>query len=401
MADKKKLPKGITWREDKKTFMARFTFQGKAYTFYDKDLKKITETLEKKRYEIKNGLAGSAEKVTLDTWFAAWMNEYKRLSVRETSFNNYQNLYGCYVQPALGKRHLTQIRPHDIQQLFGSMYQKGLSVGTITSVKALLSALFQTAVQNDLVRKNVCTGVKVPAAQAEEPRVLTIDEQATLLRQMDKEKWQTYGPLVTLMLATGLRLGEALALTWDCVDFENRTLIVDKTLVYVKDTKTGSFVFKTQPPKTAAGKRTIPLVKEAVTALQRQRVAQMRLRLAMGAKWESIAGLEMLAFTTSRGTPLQESTVRKMLVKVVAEINAEEAARAQDEGREPLVFEHIHPHTLRHSFATRAIERGMEPKTLQRIMGHSKLELTMNLYVHSTSEKKREDMDLLEGVFSA
>ena len=88
--------------------------------------------------------------------------------------------------------------------------------------------------------------------------------------------------------------------------------------------------------------------------------------------------------------------------KVGAEIKAEETARAQEEGREPsFVFEHIHPHTLRHSFATRAIERGMVPKTLQRILGHSKLEMTMNLYVHATAEQKRADMDLLEGVFSA
>lgn len=395
------LPKGVTWLPKKNLYMGRFCFQGEKFTMYDPDLKGIKKKLADKRYEVEHGLSGKCDKISLDSWFKAWMDKYKRLSVRETSFNNYQNLYNCYVQPTLGKRYLTQIRPHDIQQLFGTMFQKGLSVGTITSVKALLSALFETAVQNDLVRKNICAGVKVPVAEVEEPRVLTIDEQAMLLRQMEKEKWQTYGPLVTLMLATGLRLGEALSITWDCVDFENKTLTVDKNLVYVRDTQTGSYVFKIQPPKTAAGKRVIPLVKEAVNALQRQRVVQMRLRLAMGSKWQSIAGFEMLAFTTSHGTPIQESAVRKTLVKVVAEINAEEAARAQEAGREPFVFEHIHPHTLRHSFATRAIERGMEAKTLQRIMGHSKLELTMNLYVHSTAEKKREDMDLLEGVFSA
>jgi len=218
---------------------------------------------------------------------------------------------------------------------------------------------------------------------------------------MEKDRRQSYAPLITVMLATGLRLGEALALTWDCVDFESRELVVEKTLVYVKDISTSSFMFKFSYPKSEAGKRTISLVKEAVEALHRQRVAQMRLRLSMGPRWKNVEGFESLVFTTSQGTPLQESAIRKMLVKVVAEINAEEAARAQKEGREPLVFEHIHPKTLRHSFTTKATERGMEPKTLQRIMGHSKLELTMNLYVHSTVEKKQEDMNLLAGVFSA
>ena len=370
----KQLPRGISYRADKDLYMGRFTFEGKTYTFYEKDLKKITKTLENKRYEIQHGLAGAADKISLDTWFSEWMNQYKRTSVKETSYNNYQNLYSCYVQPSLGKKHLKQIKPVHIQRLFNDLSQKGLSAGTLSSVKALLSAVFQTAVHNDLVVKNACTGVKLPAAKAEEPRVLTIDEQVILLNHMDKERWQTYAPLITVMLATGLRLGEALALTWDCVDFDNREIVVEKTLVYVKDISTGSFMFKFQSPKSEAGKRTIPLVKEAVDALQRQRVAQMRLRLAMGPRWKSVEGFELLAFTTSQGTPLQESAIRKMLVKVVAEINAEETARAQEKGREPFVFEHIHPHTLRHSFATRAIECGMVPKTLQRILGHSKLE---------------------------
>lgn len=400
MADKK-LPKGVSWREDKQLFMGRFTFEGRTYCFYDRDLKKITKTLEEKRYEIQHGLAGAADKISLDTWFWEWLSQYKVGTVKETSYNNYKNLYCCYVQPSLGKKRLKQVKPVHVQRLFNDLSQKGLAAGTLSSVKALLSAVFHTAVLNDLVLKNACAGVKLPAAKAGEPRVLTIDEQAILLNHMEKDRWQTYAPLITVMLATGLRLGEALALTWDCVDLDNRELVVEKTLVYVKDISTGSFKFKFQSPKSEAGKRIIPLVKEAVDALRRQRSAQMRLRLAMGPKWKSMEEFELLAFTTSQGTPLQESAIRKMLVKVVAEINAEEAARAQEEGREPFVFEHIHPHTLRHSFATRAIERGMVPKTLQRILGHSKLELTMNLYVHSTAEQKRADMDLLEGVFSA
>lgn len=400
MVDTKKLPKGICWREDKQLFMARFTFEGKTHTFYDKDLKKITKTLENKKYEIQHGLAGTADKISLDTWFNEWLNQYKSSSIKETSFVHYQNLYSCYVQAALGKKHLSKIKPVHVQRLVNDMAQRGLSVGTIQSTKALLVAVFQAAVQNDLVLKNACVGVNLPSAQAEEPRVLSLDEQAKLLAHIEKERWQGYAPLFIIMLGAGLRLGEALGLTWDNVDFETREIVVEKTLIYIKDRKDGVSKFKFQSPKSEASKRTIPLVKEVADALKSQRIAQMRLRSALGQKWKSVDGFELLVFTTSKGTPIQETRVRKVLNKIVEEINEEEKARAQAEEREPIIMEHVHPHSLRHSFATRAIENHMQAKTLQRILGHSKLELTMNLYVHSTKEKQREDMDLLEGVFS-
>ena len=128
----------------------------------------------------------------------------------------------------------------------------------------------------------------------------------------------------------------------------------------------------------------------------------MRLRLCTGAGWQPLAGFENLVFTTVRkGTPLQESVVRAHLMKIVQKVNEDEKALADEEHRAPVLIEDLHPHTLRHSFATRAIEQGMEPKILQKLMGHSSIQVTLNLYVHVTEDKAKHDMKLLEGLFNA
>lgn len=398
---KKKLPKGITWRENKQIYMIRFSFQGISYTFYEKTLKDAKKTLADKRYEIEHGLQGKGDKITLNSWYLSWFEQYKVPNIKETSANNYKNLYSCYVKSPLGGKQLSKIRPVHIQAVYNEMLEKGLSVGTISSVNTLLYNIFETACKNDLLIKNPCQGVVLPSAPKAERRVLTVDEQSKLLYYMAKDEWVEFEPLIRLLLGTGLRVGEALGLTWDCVDLQRKEIVIKKTLAYVKDLKTGKSSFKFQPPKSNAGLRTLPLVSEVADALQRQRKAQMLLRLAEGTHWRALEGFELMVFTTSVGTPLQESRVRKILNQVSAKINEDEQTRATKEGREPVVFEHIYPHCLRHTFATRAFENSLPPKSVQAFLGHSTMALTMDLYTHTSEQKKREDMDKLEGVFNA
>ena len=102
----KELPKGISWKADKQLYMARFTFQGQSYTFYDKDLKSIKKTLSEKRYEVEHGLQGKADKITLNKWYETWLNEYKTPNIKETSIHTYKQMYSCYIEPSLGEKYL-------------------------------------------------------------------------------------------------------------------------------------------------------------------------------------------------------------------------------------------------------------------------------------------------------
>ena len=103
----KQLPKGISWREDKQTYMGRFMFQGQQVTLYDKDLKSLKKRLDEKRDELEHGLAGRADKVTLNKWFEMWLTEYKIGKVKPTSVDAYEKWYNCHVRPTLGNKYLT------------------------------------------------------------------------------------------------------------------------------------------------------------------------------------------------------------------------------------------------------------------------------------------------------
>ena len=120
--------------------------------------------------------------------------------------------------------------------------------------------------------------------------------------------------------------------------------------------------------------------------------------LHKGSDWTPVEELGDLVFTTRKGTPVQEVYLVKYLKRVTNRLNEKEEIAAVKAKREPVVFEPITPHTLRHTFATRAFEHGMMPKTVQEILGHSNLSITMDLYTHVTNDTKIKEMKKIVGV---
>lgn len=297
--------------------------------------------------------------------------------------------------------YLTQIKPGDIQKLINNYQEKGLSVKTIYSIYGTIFDLFEIAYINDRIPKNPAKNIKLPKQEKVERRVLSVSEQATFLAHLNNEKWLPHAPLFLTMLGTGMRIGEILGLSWDCVDFDRGEIRVDKALVYGKSISDGRYRFTFQTPKTASSKRVIPMLKEVENALHRQYTSQARLRLLIGEKWQPLAGFENLVFANMSGRPYRETHIRDFLVTIIQEINDEEITLAEKEKREPILMEHFSPHSLRHTFATRAFENGVPAKSVQAILGHSSVAMTLDLYTHTTADKKREDMEKLVGVFSA
>lgn len=397
----KELPKGISWKADKQLYMARFTHQGQSYTFYDKDLRKIKKTLSEKRYEVEHGLQGKADKITLNKWYETWLNEYKIPNIKETSVHNYKHTYSCYIASTLGNKLLSQIKPVHVQKMYNNLLENGLSAKTISHIQGMLYNIFEIACNNDLIIKNPCRGINRPKVEKTDRRVLSIEEQHILISYLKKDKFKPYEPLIITLLGTGMRIGEALGLAWSDIDFKNEQIYVNKTLVYVKDLKTGKYMFKYQTPKTKNSLRTIPMLSDVKKALRHQSTYQKRLRLYMGEQWQPLKGFEDTVFTSFKGKPHQECDIRNFLINIVAEINTDEQKLAEKEKREPVMMERIYPHALRHTFATRCFERDIPPKTVQHLLGHATVQMTMDLYTHITEQKKQADMQKLEGLFSA
>lgn len=325
-----------------------------------RELPGITKKLAEKRYEAEHGLCKSTNKLTFNSWFEIWLNNYKSPNLKKTTLQNYLSLYNNHLRNTLGTCILSQIKP--------------------------IHNIFEVATRNDLITKNPCLATVRPTACHHERQVLTLEEQNQLLTFIQQEKWNFCEPIITTLLGTGIRIGELLGLKWEDIDFEKKTISINRTLVYTKNEKTGKFGFEMQSPKTRHSKRILPMHPNVESALKRQFNNQQKLRQQN--KWKTLRGFETLIFTGYKGHPLLTASVQNMLNRLVADI--------QKNAELPLCnIKHLHPHMMRHSFATRCFEADIPPKTVQTLLGHSNIQMTLDLYTHVSEEKKLKDMQKL------
>ena len=247
--------------------------------------------------------------------------------------------------------------------------------------------MYNKAIDAELVLKNIPMQVNTVVSKdgnPEEPRVLTIEETDIFL---EVAQGYRYFNTFSLALETGMRIGELLGLKWTDVDFENRTIYVNRTLVYVtckdeQNPKYGKKINEFHEPKTEKGKRKIPMTLKAYQILKRQKLWKAGIE-AKGKK--ASEEFKDLVFVTTRNAPVSQ-TDTDLVMKIISDRIAEEHEN----------FKPLTPHTLRHTFATRCIERGMNPKTVQVILGHSSVNITMNLYCHVTEDTLISEMSKFE-----
>lgn len=389
----KEIGNGFSQRKDGR-YEGRFTYKGKRYSLYDNNLRTLKEEVKNKKYNLEHSIYGEIESLTLNQWFDIWLKEYKKDKVKNSTLNNYLSIYKNHIKPSIGKMVLKDIKTIHIQKLYNELYNSGMSSSTIhETVNSSLSNILKIAQDNDLLIKNPCKGVVFPERDYEEPRVLSVTEQKIFLNIVHG---RYYEPLYLLALSTGLRIGEITGLKWSDIDFERKELTVNRTLHYFKDSESNQCNYVFQSPKSKSSHRTIPLIDDTINVLKKHKLRQNENLLRKGCNYE-VYGREFkdMVFYTKNNTPIRREIIRVSLGIVARDINEREIELAKVEQRKAIVFEDITPHTLRHSFTTRAFEKGLQPKTVQVILGHSSLEITMNLYTHVMKDTKIKEIDKL------
>ena len=372
---------------------------GKRHTVYAKNLVELREKKKALKKDLGDDLdAHTASKTTLNELYDRYISH--KYDLKPTTKANYIYCYNHFVRDTFGKRIIGEIRYSDVKQFYYSLLmEKGLQANTLDNVHTQIHPTLQMAVRDGILRINPSDSVMCEIKRSRiwvKPKrhALTIPQQRAFLSFLEhNDEYMGWYPIVTILLGTGMRIGECLGLRWEDVDFKERTISINHNLT---DRPVGAdrvYERHIQTPKTEAGNRTIPILDEVFDAF----LLEYQYQKALGFCTEEIDGYSGFIFSTATGTLYQAGAVNNAIHRATKLYNSLEEASAKDEGRDPILLPSFSAHNLRHTFCTRLCENESNLKVIQDIMGHSDIQTTMDIYAECTKEKKQEVMTKLTG----
>lgn len=385
----KELGKGLSQRPDGR-YLGRAQVACKSIVLYSWNLKELKHSLalaidQAKRNELMN--SETYKSLTLNEWFEEWYSKYKAPILKNGGSASYKRKFTNYYGERIGQKVLSEIRQYHVQTAIADMLEAGRSSKSIRDATGILQNCIEAAMANGLIRMNPVLGVVIPKCEKVERRVLSVEEQKIFLDYLARVKsW--YEEMYQIMLLTGMRIGEVGGLQWEDIDFVNKFIYVRRALSCQYED--GKKTMHLSSPKTENSVRKIPFFGETNAVLRRQHEKVTRRKRELGKRWRTSAEFGNLVFVTTMGSPVGRHCAERDLRCVTRQIN--EIARTESlySGNIYQEMAPIHPHALRHTFATRCFEKGMTPRTVQEIMGHANYNTTVS-YTHVLDEIKRKE----------
>lgn len=385
----KELGKGIRQKKNN-VYEARAVVNGISVCVSNLDLKVCMVEFNQAKEQAAQNVDIRNRTITLNEWFEEWFTVYKQPHIKETSVfpmkSKFRNTFGVQI----GDMKIVEICNLNIQSVINNMKAEGRAVSSMRDALGRVRECMESAKNNRIIPINPCFDITVPWENHQvERRFLTIDEQNTFLKKAETECcW--YKEMFYIMFLTGMRVGEVGGLQWEDVDFKNKCIHINRSLSIQYEAGVKKMSLTT--PKTHNSYRTIPFMGEAEAMFLSQKSKQDAAKKELGSRWRD-EGFENLVFTSSMGSPVIRHSAEKRINRVVEDINKEEIFQAIREKREPVLFEKVYPHAIRHTFCSRCFEKGMNPKYVQGLMGHQHYSTTIDIYTHVTADKMQDEAE--------
>lgn len=333
----------------------------------------VKEKLKKAIEEAKGLDVAKAESYTVGQWMDVWYEYYAKIKVRPSSHKTYEGYIKNHIKPSIGNIPLTKLTTLDLQRLYQKLLTegrvdrleaknqpKGLSSKTVRNINQAISSAMQLAIQQHLISHDPTDGCALPKTEHREMQTLSADQlTAFLLEAKHSGVFEMY----YIELATGLRRGELLGLKWEDIDFTTQTLRVRRQVGRIKGE------VREAPLKTKNAYRTISLGTDAVGILKQQRDKQPS---------------SAYVFPGPTGGPIAPDSVLHMLHRVLDRAGLPE----------------IRFHDLRHTFATLALQNGVDVKTVSGMLGHFSAGFTLDTYAHVTTAAQKKAAETMGAVLA-
>lgn len=363
---------------------------GYKHYMYGKTQQEVKDKLKQAIRMDDEGISPSAGKTPFSKWIAEWLEVYARPMIRPSTYEAYRNLVYHHIVPAFPRVALKDIRESTLQRFLNEKLETrldgkpgGYAPSFCGRLKEMLYSSLEKAASLGMIPRNPAAHLRLPPKKPREKQILTREQQRSFEAVAGERFGQDYTiGMYLLMLRTGMRVGEASALQLRDIDVEKEEIHIQRTIFRMRSQKEPHTERVVGEPKTRNSDRIIPLdsnTMELVKAILKGRERQIE---ASGRLWGNYVRHEPkwiedgFIFLTVSGNAFDETSVRKKLHILLKKAGAPK----------------VSPHALRHTFATRWIEAGLDVKSLADILGHADAKMTLNVYTHSLAEQKRESM---------
>lgn len=343
----------------------------KRKTVYGKTEDEVWQDLVKIQRDKQQGLPIVTKGQTIGKFLEGWLEDSVKPSVREQTYKTYESTVRLHIIPVIGKVALDKLTPQDVQRMMREAAKKDFTATHVAYCRTILRIALNKALKWGLVARNVAALADPPKRQRYDAQYLTVDEARRFFKVVRSDRLEALYVVTTTL---GLRKGEVCGLRWQDIDLDNGELTVRYQLQRVGGKK------QLVEPKIDRSRRTIALPPFVVTALRAHEVLQRADRKWAASKWQEHG----LVFTTSIGTPLEQSNLSRAF-----------HALLDTAGIPRQRF-----HNLRHSAATLMLAQGVEAPAIMAVLGHSHISTTINLYAHVMPEVKRDAADRMEALFA-
>lgn len=383
----KELGRGYSQRKDGR-YEARAVVNGIKIDLYDMNLSTLKKAFELEKARVLRDEKNIRPNVTFGEWYAEWFEKCKSPQLksdvsRKTYDRKVRNTYCKLLQD----KRMEDISQINMQTATTDLIEQGYTERSIKEALGIVHECMDIAIVNHIIKTNPCIGIKVQNAnERRERRVMKQWEQDLFLEEV---KNRYYYEAYKILLLTGMRIGEFSGLQWRDVDFENKVINICRsmTTAYID----GQKIEELTTPKTANSYRAIPFFGETEECFRSWKKKQDLYKQKLGDRWRAKPELGDLVFTSTVGSPVTRYVIVHDIDKVVQNINLKEISKAYREHREPVLFEHLHPHAFRHTFATRCFEKGLDPLFVQSIMGHANYSTTVS-YTHILEDLRQREV---------